>query len=160
MEIEIGVLARKNWNLIDKEEFINQLLSHHPDCEHYDNHVLTIFNRRVCLGCTATIIGILSSLLIDLLVVLPYFGLMNTTRVVIIPLLFIPAIVQLRIQIKSRRIKFMFRFFLGIGMYLVIQQMSRLEDLVSQLLGIMLIISFIFGYSFIRGTETCEKCII
>jgi hypothetical protein len=154
------VLESNTRDLFVNVESTSQLLSHHPACEHYDNHVLTIFNRRVCLGCTATIIGILISLLIDLLIVQSYFGIINTIRFVLIPILFIPAIVQLRVQLKPRWIKFMFRFLLGVGIYLGIQQMYLLENLVSRLLGIILMISFFFGYTLVRGSESCDKCII
>ncbi len=52
------------WQKIKKtyREYKPYLLSHHPDCEKYDEHVLKIRDKKLCIGCfigyPAAILGI------------------------------------------------------------------------------------------------------
>ena len=44
--------------------FLNGLLAHHPNCECYNSDVYTIKGVRICKGCTLTIIGLISSIIL------------------------------------------------------------------------------------------------
>ena len=89
--------------------------SHHPVCDRYNDHLLSIGEIRLCLGCTCLYVGIFLGLL--LLVVLG--GIMTdfTMTWLFSLALFIPTLVQVKYQKKSYKI--IARTLLGISIVLM-----------------------------------------
>jgi len=46
------------------KENISLVLSHHPRCSRFDDHVIKIFGLRICLGCTSAALGMILSILL------------------------------------------------------------------------------------------------
>jgi hypothetical protein len=87
------------------------ILAHHPACKYYHNHLVWLGNIPLCLGCSMMACGILAGVLllqIPLLSAYPFYYLL-----ILGVLLYIPAVLQIWIQIKSY--KLLARFSLGIA---------------------------------------------
>jgi len=111
----------------DNKIIINWLAHHNPNRKDFDEHVIYIFNRAVCIGCFAFALGAVIALILCNIF---YFYIINFISLPIIISIFlicwVPSIVQYSIQIirskpfKNRKIKFISRFLYPIGSIILI----------------------------------------
>lgn len=94
-------------------------LSHHPECDDFDDHVFKIGKIRLCQGCTAMYSGLIILILLvwNHILILPQDFLISF---IIGSLLFFPTIVQLKFGFKNRSYRIISRWLIGfsIGIYL------------------------------------------
>lgn len=102
-------------------EFINRLgmvpvLAHHPACQYYDNHIIRLWNLPLCLGCSMMTCGIVAVILL-----LPHLRILTALPFSVLlflgVLLYIPAVLQIWIQVKAYKI--LARFSLGVSVVLL-----------------------------------------
>jgi uncharacterized membrane protein len=139
--LDIGSSGNKitNKNVI---RFLSELqklrpFAHHPSCNYYRNHLIWFGKVPLCMGCTMMSLGVVIGLL-----------LISTFNLSVIPLeylliigilLYIPAIIQTKIQVKSY--KLLARTSLGISVIFLVYAGLWLPPL--SLLGIVLRFGFI-----------------
>lgn len=96
-------------------EFITQLgrvplLAHHPTCKYYHNHVIWLGKLPLCLGCSMMGCGMAAGTLL-----IPHWQFVKNLPFYVLlcfgVLLYIPALLQIRIQLKAY--KLFARFLLG-----------------------------------------------
>lgn len=140
------------------------LLSHHPNCENFDNHVYHIGKYKLCIGCFTfypmIIITIIASiLLIDL-------TLNNLIFLFFISFLFFSPIILNILGLTEYKFLKVFSKVstgIGVGLYLVSIIFLPLTplSLVFKILAILPIGGFVFIISYIRMIhilEECEQC--
>ncbi|MFX1568379.1 MAG: hypothetical protein ACFFCV_08420 [Promethearchaeota archaeon] len=111
----------------DNKIIINWLAHHNPNRKDFDDHVIYIFNRAVCIGCFAFVLGAVIALIFCNVF---YYYIINFISLPTILLIFLtcwfPSIVQYSVQIirnkplKNRQIKFFSRFLYPIGSIILI----------------------------------------
>ncbi|MFX1479820.1 MAG: hypothetical protein ACFFCI_17015, partial [Promethearchaeota archaeon] len=111
----------------DNKIIISWLAHHNPNRNDFDDHVIYIFNRAVCIGCFAFALGATVALIFCNIF---YFFIINFISLPIIVSIFLicwlPSIVQYSIQfirtkpLKNRKIKFLSRFLYPIGSIILI----------------------------------------
>ncbi|MCL1475766.1 hypothetical protein [Argonema antarcticum] len=93
------------------------LLAHHPACSYYHNHLIWLGKMPVCLGCSMMTCGIGAGLLLlphlKFLTALPFYVLLFVGIC-----LYIPAILQIKIQFKPYKIGA--RFCLGMAVVFLV----------------------------------------
>lgn len=118
----MSMYDQKDDSQSDKKVIISWLAHHDPKRNNFNDHVIYIFNRAICLGCLAFILGTTVALILGNLF---YNYIINFFSLPIIFLFFficwIPSIIQYSIQIlrkkplKNRTIKFLIRFLYPVG---------------------------------------------
>jgi len=106
----------------DKKVIISWLAHHDPKRNDFNDHVMYIFDRAICIGCSAFILGTTIALLLGNLFynyIVNFFSLPITLTFFFI--CWIPSIFQYSIQIirikpmKNRTVKFLTRFLYPLG---------------------------------------------
>lgn len=111
----------------DKKIIISWLAHHNPNRHDFNDHVIYIFNRAICIGCFSFGLGAVVALILCNIF---YFYIINFISLPIILIIFlfcwIPSILQYLMQtvrnksFKNRRIKFICRFLYPIGSIILI----------------------------------------
>ncbi len=111
-------MQQKNENSI----IIRWLAHHDPKRANFNNHVLYLFNRAVCIGCFSFLLGAIVALVIGNLFYLYIVRFLSFPMALTMFLIcWLPSIVQYLIQIvvkkplNNRAIKFLTRFLYPIG---------------------------------------------
>ena len=138
-------------SVIDKDPII---LSHHPLCGKFDDHVFRIRRRHVCIGCAtvypSAIVAALS------------LWIVNSSSFVF---LFSAAVVSfsfnlMRFAIKSHRYSVLFNIFLGISLGAsVLSAIYAPGDL--QLAVVLIVLGTAASFSVVKGHRvmaTCKSC--
>lgn len=137
-------------NDLKGEKPLSKLISfesfaHHPTCHHYNNHLISLFKKKICLGCFFTYFGILIGSL------LYFFQNISAKDWWVVWLcalvLFIPTIGQF--WIKNKIFKSISRFFLGICItFLILTILFNLQwdSIIHIFLKIILTIKIILVY--------------
>lgn len=111
----------------NKRIIIPWLAHHNPNRRDFNDHVLYIFNRAICIGCFSFGVGAIVALIFCNIF---YFYIVNFISLPIVITIFllcwIPSILQYSIQIlrkkpfKNRKVKFLSRFLYPIGSIILI----------------------------------------
>ncbi len=111
----------------DDKIIISWLAHHNPNRKDFDDHVIYIFNRAICIGCSSFALGAIIALIICNIF---YFYIANfislPTIISIFLICWLPSILQYSIQIvrnkpfKNRKLKFLSRFLYPIGSIILI----------------------------------------
>ena len=111
-------MQQKNENAI----IIRWLAHHNPNRADFNNHVLYLFNRAVCLGCFSFLLGVIVALIAGNLFYSYIVRFLSFPIALTIFLIcWIPSILQYSIQfmvkkpLNNRAIKFLTRFLYPIG---------------------------------------------
>ncbi|WP_016950811.1 hypothetical protein [Anabaena sp. PCC 7108] len=136
--------------------------AHHPSCKYYHNHLIWLGKVPLCMGCTMMSLGvIIGSLLI------PTFKLSQLPFeyvLIIGVLLYIPAVIQTKVQIRSY--KLLSRTLLGISVVFLIYAGLWLTPW--SLIGVILRIGFVGIFLAVwqitlrlrvqRAKSPCDRC--
>jgi len=140
-------------------------LAHHPTCEKYDNHIIRIFGRALCIGCTFFYTGFIISTIIFFSTANIFIRNWNISMIIwaIGFVLFSLFLVQLQIK-EIKILKIILRFCLGFGSSLMI--FSILVKIPFNWIGIVVrIIAVVFYYFLyklffkLRKRKTDNYCI-
>ncbi len=95
-------------------------LSHHPNCERFDEHVYHIGNKRLCIGCFTFYPVVILTIFFTFLFV-NWNNPLNSIRIFFISLLFmLPVLLSLFGLTKLRFIKILSKVSIGIGVGLLL----------------------------------------
>ncbi len=146
--------------LLDSPELRFILLSHHPNCEKFENHTLNIRGTRVCIGCLAfypTFMIVFSSVY--------FLGFYSVNYVKLIYLGILQSSVLLFNFLglaKTKITKFITKVILGSGIAFILVGILKspfILILKSLILAIFFTILMILNYLRVKiMINTCKKC--
>ena len=143
------------------------ITSHHPFCNHFDGHVLTIRGRKWCIGCTFNTISFFSAMSILLMIWLLDSTLLNrfylfwggVTASFLYFLLSFLGVLETR-----KRAKVLSKFLLGSGFACICWSILLIDDVVSSslpaklLLIVILYLGFVTILNIKRSLEIFKEC--
>jgi len=140
--------------------------SHHPACNHFEGHLITIRGRKWCIGCTMNSISFFSAMIILLFVWIVDDSLLVRFYLfwggVILSILYF-LVSASNISEGRKRIKIGSKFLLGTGFAGICWSTLLFEGLFTNLTGKVIIILFLyFGFVTIlnikRSLEIFKEC--
>ncbi|MHA1368432.1 MAG: hypothetical protein ACTSWN_01930 [Promethearchaeota archaeon] len=137
------------------------LLSHHPRCEKFKDHVFTINGHGFCIGCfvgyPAMFISIMLAFLFDFFNI-PHYLLFYTGCAMLSP-----TIIHVFGIIRKKRHRMISRSAVGGGVGLVIGSILLSDGTFASKIFILFVLSIIYGavigaYRTFQVGSTCKKC--
>ena len=140
--------VRRLLSAIDKDPII---LSHHPLCGEFDDHVFRIRGRYVCIGCTTVYPSALVALLL--------LWVLNVSSFEItFPIAFSSfALNLIRFLSKSHRYSALFNVFLGVSLGASVLAVIHSSGSL-QLAAVLLVLSVTIIFSYAKGNRVLAKC--
>jgi uncharacterized membrane protein len=139
-------------------------ISHHPLCDNFSDHVYLIRGRKVCRGCTMQYSGMILAFLLILFGSLPIINFWrgwNDFQIGILLYILILPTISTAFIIKSRKVKDVARFMLGMAFTIAFILFLLTPNL---LVKGFIAINFLPGYIYlqkrreIKNNEICEDC--
>jgi len=146
--------------VLDSPELRFILLSHHPDCEKFENHTFNIRGTRLCVGCLAfypTFIIIFSSIFL-----LGFFS-FNYVKLIYLGILQSSVLLfNFLGLIKTKISKFITKVILGSGIaFILVGILKSPIILIFKLLILVIFSAILTVLNFLRVKimiNTCKKC--
>ena len=154
----------KDFSQKENKIIISWLAHHNPNRKDFDDHVIYIYNRAVCIGCFSFALGAIIALIFCNIF---YFYIINFISLPIILSIFltcwIPSILQYLLQIvrnkpfKNRKIKFLSRFLYPVGSIVLIFKTPFWGLGISIMAGYMIIVIRKIFYNNLRKINHINK---
>jgi len=143
-------------NKLDEEPI---LISHHPLCGRFNDHMIDLAGRKVCLGCLFVYPSMVVTLIF--IAILTHFYTIN--YIISLEFAIITFLINLlRIkQIKNKIFSILLRIDLGISLGLAIYTIWVAPVWIPKLVVIYFVVQVASVYIFYRGLKalkTCENC--
>lgn len=143
-----------------RKGLIKLIISHHPSCNFYDNHVIKIprlKNYPFCLGCS----GFYPSMILAL--ILSFFGILGKEwgfLVVISLFFFFPTVIRFFIVIPSKRkvLRFVSKIFLGLGVGIGFYSIIIAPNLIYSILQVLFGLVIYIGMAHQRSNDPYPEC--
>jgi hypothetical protein len=137
------------------------LLSHHPNCEKFDDHVYHIGKYKLCIGCFTFYPTIILTIIFSILFIQLTF--VNLTLMMLFSYLFyIPLVFNLLGLTKYKFLKIFSKISIGIGVGLYILSMILLPfPIIIKILSFFQVNFFVGVIAYIRSNHVkkeCKKC--
>jgi hypothetical protein len=137
------------------------LLSHHPSCQSFSDHVYHVGKHKLCIGCFT----FYPTIAITIIILVTFFGLsvVNLMLMFIFSFIFfIPIILNFFNLSKNKFLKILSKISIGIGTGLLIISTILLPFHILIKISLLIEINFITGViAYIRAKhvkEICSKC--
>ena len=143
------------------------ITSHHPFCNHFDGHILTIRGRKWCIGCTFNTISFFSAMSILLVTWLLNSTLLNRFYLFWggVAASFLYFLLSFLGVLETRkRAKVLSKFLLGSGFACICWSILLIQDVVSSslpaklLLIVILYLGFVTVLNIKRSLEIFKEC--
>ncbi len=134
-----------------------RIFAHHPACDIYDHHVISIGKWVFCIGClgvypTIAVLSILAFIGIG------YRAIPAYSNFWIGLLFFIPAVIQLFWKTRNRLIKYLMRVSLGIATYYLLVFIFYFPILFGKVIYSIIFIAGFYYYSRKQGKTQLKDC--
>ncbi|MHA2232282.1 MAG: hypothetical protein ACXAB4_07310 [Candidatus Hodarchaeales archaeon] len=152
MKHKLAVLGRMVWVLRP------QLLSHHPNCSHYDDHVLQIGSARICQGCFFMYGGLAFFIIVWMRGGIPTLKWLDSLAIAL--LLFIPTVIHTLIGLRFRILRILGRLMLGGTIFFSFYSIFSLEGILRGFIVYAIILFLgVFGlFGSVRMQREVSRC--
>jgi len=134
--------------------------AHHPVCTKFNNHLLLILNRSLCLGCTCLFVGLLVGIIPAFLTWFWHADWLFTWGFGIF--CFLPTVIQtFRRGSIPKKLKIFSRTLLGIAVAFFLVSIIRRENLFEMALGVVIFwisMKFFANMRHRYSTSPCDSC--
>lgn len=146
------VLGKMAWVL--RSTFV----SHHPDCSHYDDHVLKIGALRLCQGCFFMYGSLALCIIAWVLGHIPKLNWLDS--LVLALLLFAPTVFHTLVGLRFRILKIISRLMVGGTIFFSLYSIFSLEGLLKgfMLYGLFLFLAVFGAFGNLRLQQLVTRC--
>lgn len=149
---KLAVLGRMAWVLR------SSFLSHHPDCSHYDDHVLKIGPLRLCQGCFFMYGSLAVCIIAWMIGSLPKLNWLDSLALAL--LLFIPTVFHTLIGLRFRIFKIIGRLMLGGTIFFSLYSIFSLEGILRgfTVYGLLVFLGVFGLFGNVRMQQGVTRC--
>ena len=137
------------------------ILSHHPSCERFENHTVTLFRKKICIGCLAFYPTLFISLILYIMFG-DHISISSKDKIIYGSILTSTILISYLGITKSKISKFLIKVILALGVFFVFIGIYELAA--SQLLKILFLFIFafiLFVLNYVRiilMLSSCNNC--